>query len=162
MLIVDFDHRHHYLVGQIRICVGADSLENLFARDGHDALVGTVAHHGVALASSRLTIGKQAAVVPFPRAVQNASTKRVENKLLISVPASGPCVAVALSIHLEAIVTPEGSIERELLWLLVLPGFCYLWRNLQDCSRAIHFDAELRIQCTLSIVEGSDANPNCH
>ena len=130
-------------------------------------------------------------------AVQNASTKRVENKLLISIPrrmaavakqdlsmtrgwpdilvkvlmadsglvgsagtcqvnslkdplkplllwdsepASGPCVAVALSIHLEAIVTsakhgtsssrtppcdvaakastPEGSIERELLWLL--------------------------------------------
>ena len=65
-LVVDFQHADLHLEGASAVLVGPDLLENLVADDGDDALVGSVADHGVTLAGSGLSIGEEAAVVALP------------------------------------------------------------------------------------------------
>ena len=46
-------------------------------------LVGTIAHHGVGLATACLPIGKQRAVVALPSIVQDSSTQVIKDLLLV-------------------------------------------------------------------------------
>ena len=79
-LVVDLQHRHcdlkrgeqgrPYLIFFVFGRFGLDAPEDFIAGDGDDALVGSVADHGVGLAGACLSVREQTAVVALPRVVQ--------------------------------------------------------------------------------------------
>lgn len=83
--IVDFEHRDVHLVFLIFFLVISDPIEDFLATDWHNALVGSVADHGVRFTCSRLPIGEQATVISLPSIVQDFQTDSLEHCLLISI-----------------------------------------------------------------------------
>jgi hypothetical protein len=85
LLIVDLQHGDTDLVLLILLLVVMYTPEDLLAADWHNALIGSIPDHGIGLARSRLAIGKQTAMIPLPRIIQNLDTDLLEDRFLVCV-----------------------------------------------------------------------------
>ena len=82
LFIVNLQHTKHHLELHLRAVLLLYSLEQVLASDGNYAFVGSIAHHGVGLATACLPVGKQGAVVALPGIVQHSLAKVIEYTLL--------------------------------------------------------------------------------
>lgn len=75
MFIIDFQHAEDDLELCLRVLALLNALKELFAGDGNDAPVGSIANHGVRLATACLPIGKERTVVAFPGISKHATAQ---------------------------------------------------------------------------------------
>lgn len=71
LLIIDLQHGQSHRILFAHIVRTMDPLEYLLAADGHNSLIGTIAHHRIRFSGASLTIGEQTAVVALPRVVED-------------------------------------------------------------------------------------------
>jgi hypothetical protein len=104
--VVDFHHGDHDFVLPVFIVVGCDAVEDLFAGDGDDSLVGSVSDHGIGLAGACLTVGEETAVIALPCIFQNFDAYLFEYESLICV-FLGVGDEVASFVDIELVMGPE-------------------------------------------------------
>jgi hypothetical protein len=113
LLVIDLEHRQVDFELLILVRVLMNAIEDLLATDRHDALVRSVADHGVGFAGPSLPVRKQAAMVAQPCIVEDFLADGLVYKLLIGVlRASFPksrqlLLEVARGVGLEVVVRPE-------------------------------------------------------
>lgn len=82
MFIIYFQHAEDDLELCLRVLAFLDSLEELLAGDGDDALISFVANHGIGFATTSLPIGKERAVVALPGIGKHAATQIFKHSFL--------------------------------------------------------------------------------
>eukprot|EP00345_Euplotes_harpa_P019258 CAMPEP_0168338168 /NCGR_PEP_ID=MMETSP0213-20121227/12666_1 /TAXON_ID=151035 /ORGANISM="Euplotes harpa, Strain FSP1.4" /LENGTH=156 /DNA_ID=CAMNT_0008343879 /DNA_START=482 /DNA_END=949 /DNA_ORIENTATION=- len=85
-LVVDLKHADADLVPFLRSRCVADSLKDLCRGDWDNSFIGSIANHGVALATASLSVSKQASVVAVPGIVQDFRPEFVVDLPLVCVP----------------------------------------------------------------------------
>lgn len=90
-----------------------DALEDLFARNGHNPSIYSVAHHGVRLSGSRLPVREEATMVALPGIVEDLLPHGVVDMLLVGIAGTGGNTE-AFFVDLELVMRPERVIKTEI------------------------------------------------
>ena len=137
----------------VRVCFSCiDSLEDFSTGTRYNSEVTRVANDWVALARSRLPIGKHAHIIPFEGVIQQLHSKVLEYTILVSIDATRHRTHVScIWVSYEPIMAPVALIEGK------LSNFSRVW--IRQLGLAIyHLDDEGGSSLLLSPIERSAAD----